>query len=179
MKHKDYSQINLEIINLLSTGSLINELGPVLGVSAKTGKYYVNRLYKIYQLLPNRNIIRVVKLVLMNLDLKPKRDGGKVRLSMREEVLGDLITQGYSNIFISKALGITSQTVKNHVRILLDKTGSDNRCMLAIWWKEHSQEAKRYSKGLRHEKDIDAFVAIDPVLPSTNEIKCADRYPLS
>lgn len=180
--YKDYSLINLKIIDLLSTGSIITEIGPALGVSPKTGKYYVNRLYDIYNLSPDRDIIRVVKLVLMNLDLKQKKDGGRVYFSMREEALADLVAVGYSNIYISKELGLKSQWVKNVVRILLDKTGSENRCMFAIWWKEHSQEAKKYSRGIRNakdNKDVSVLIAPDPVLSSTNEIKCTDRYSLS
>lgn len=69
-------------------------------------------------------------------------------LSSREmEVLG-CVTRGMSNKEIATALGISHQTVKNHVTSILRKLGVEDRTQAAVfalrrgWVRLHQQEAK-------------------------------------
>lgn len=53
-------------------------------------------------------------------------------LTAREEHVVRLVTQGKSNCEIAAELGITQNTVKNHIRHILEKTGVENRVQLSV-----------------------------------------------
>jgi two-component system nitrate/nitrite response regulator NarL len=56
-----------------------------------------------------------------------------VRLSSREQMILDLLTQGASNKHIARELNITETTVKVHVKNLLRKIRVNNRTQAAMW----------------------------------------------
>ena len=53
-------------------------------------------------------------------------------LTQREELVVHLVAQGMSNGEIAAQLRITQNTVKNHIRHILEKTGLENRVQLAV-----------------------------------------------
>lgn len=62
-------------------------------------------------------------------------DGGKVPFHMltgRERQIADGVSQGLSNRDIAAALGITEQTVKNHLTAIFTKLHVTSRLQLAL-----------------------------------------------
>jgi DNA-binding NarL/FixJ family response regulator len=55
-------------------------------------------------------------------------------LNAREQHVISLVAQGMKNREVAKAIGTTEQTVKNHLRVIYDKLGLDNRVELALWY---------------------------------------------
>jgi len=58
---------------------------------------------------------------------------GSRKLSERELRLIDLCAQGLKNAEIGQIVGITEQSVKNHMRVIYDKLGLWSRLELALW----------------------------------------------
>ncbi|MGQ9524442.1 MAG: LuxR C-terminal-related transcriptional regulator [Armatimonadota bacterium] len=59
-------------------------------------------------------------------------DNGSVRLTEREAQIVGLIVEGMSNREIAQALGISQQTVKNHVSRILEKLELNGRLQIAM-----------------------------------------------
>lgn len=55
-------------------------------------------------------------------------------MTPRESQILDLLVTGCVNREIGKELGMTEGTVKNHLRMIFDKAGMNNRLELCIWW---------------------------------------------
>jgi len=55
------------------------------------------------------------------------------RLTTREAEVTQLVSEGHSNRTIADRLGISEQTVKNHLTAVYDKTGTASRVQLALW----------------------------------------------
>lgn len=53
------------------------------------------------------------------------------KLSQREREIVSYVVQGMSNRAIGNALGLSENTVRNHLRSILDKLGLDNRVQVA------------------------------------------------
>ena len=63
----------------------------------------------------------------------------EIPLSPRERRVADLVAQGYTNIAIARRLGISPQTVKNHISNIYDKMNLRQpdrhpRVTLALRW---------------------------------------------
>lgn len=58
-------------------------------------------------------------------------------LSPRERQVLALVANGYSNQAIARELGIATNTVKNHMRNILDKLGAKNRAQAAAYAVSH------------------------------------------
>jgi DNA-binding NarL/FixJ family response regulator len=58
---------------------------------------------------------------------------GTALLSKREEQVVDLVTEGLPNIEISKKLGVSAHTVKNHLFHIFNKLGVSNRAELLLY----------------------------------------------
>lgn len=52
------------------------------------------------------------------------------KLTLRQAEVLSLLSRGYTNALIGKALGIAERTVEFHVTALFDKAGVDNRTTL-------------------------------------------------
>jgi DNA-binding NarL/FixJ family response regulator len=63
--------------------------------------------------------------------------GSGISLSAREMEILDLICQGASNKDIAKRLGISYQTVKNHVTAILHKLGVSDRTQAVLYALKH------------------------------------------
>lgn len=61
-------------------------------------------------------------------------------LTPREEQVADLVIQDLSNQNIAEALGISVETVKEHVQNALRKTDNKTRTGLAVWALQDQQE---------------------------------------
>lgn len=57
-----------------------------------------------------------------------------VRLTKRQEEIARWIAEGKSNGDIAAILGLSLQTVKNHVSAILEKLGVENRTAVAIYF---------------------------------------------
>jgi two-component system nitrate/nitrite response regulator NarL len=55
-----------------------------------------------------------------------------VTLTPRERQIASAITDGRTNRDIAARLGITEQTVKNHLTSIFEKVGVDNRLQLGL-----------------------------------------------
>lgn len=56
----------------------------------------------------------------------------QVPLTPREQQIASAIADGRSNRDIAARLGITEQTVKNHLTSIFEKVGVDNRLQLGL-----------------------------------------------
>lgn len=66
-----------------------------------------------------------------------------INLTKREQEVITLLAQGKSNLEIANRLGITFETVKEHVKHLFRKCNVHRRQELAIWWlTKHSDPHK-------------------------------------
>ena len=57
---------------------------------------------------------------------------GQVALTPREQQIALAIADGRTNRDIAAKLGITEQTVKNHLTSIFEKVGVDNRLQLGL-----------------------------------------------
>lgn len=57
---------------------------------------------------------------------------GQVALTPREQQIALAIADGRTNRDIAARLGITEQTVKNHLTSIFEKVGVDNRLQLGL-----------------------------------------------
>ena len=63
--------------------------------------------------------------------------GGFDKLSAREQEIVYYVARGMSNRAIGDELGLSENTVRNHLRSILDKLGLDNRVQVATYALEH------------------------------------------
>lgn len=65
---------------------------------------------------------------------KRRQDGGGLfeGLSKREMEIVELIAQGYSNQEIAEQLYLSNGTIRNHVSLILEKTGLTHRTQIAV-----------------------------------------------
>src|SRR5437588_686435 len=66
--------------------------------------------------------------------------GGSSRITEREQTIIVMIAQGRCNKEVAHRLGISTQTVKNHVSRLLEKLALADRTQLAVYAIEHNFE---------------------------------------
>jgi two-component system nitrate/nitrite response regulator NarL len=59
------------------------------------------------------------------------------RLSAREQEIVTYVARGLSNRGIGEALGLSENTVRNHLRSILDKLELKNRVQVATYALEH------------------------------------------
>lgn len=59
---------------------------------------------------------------------------GNTGLTSREIEIVDLVADGLTNPEVGERLGVSTQVVKNYLRIIYDKAGVWNRLELALWW---------------------------------------------
>jgi DNA-binding NarL/FixJ family response regulator len=55
-------------------------------------------------------------------------------LSQKEERIIALVAQGLENSDIARIIGTTRDVVKNHLKVIFDKTGMWSRLELALWY---------------------------------------------
>jgi DNA-binding NarL/FixJ family response regulator len=61
-----------------------------------------------------------------------------VELTVTENKVVNLVSQGMSNRDIAKHLQVSQRTIESHVSNMLNKTGLHNRTELAIWYKQQN-----------------------------------------
>jgi DNA-binding CsgD family transcriptional regulator len=64
----------------------------------------------------------------------------------------DRLVQGDSNAVIAGQLGLSAETVKAHVSVLLAETGCANRQELARWWQRQQHRPTRVLAPFRHSR---------------------------
>ena len=104
----------------------------VLAVHA--GNYVIND-----QILTEEEVQEWIRRRMDRFGKRPSEDGpgSSVPLSPREMEILELICQGTSNKEISKRLGISYQTVKNHVTSILHKLGVSDRTQAVLYALKH------------------------------------------
>lgn len=78
----------------------------------------------------SRPLLRRVRL------MTPAREGavvGGVWLTVRQQEILRRLAQGRSNEDMAEELGITVETIRQHMKQVLQKTGSDDRTQAALW----------------------------------------------
>jgi two-component system nitrate/nitrite response regulator NarL len=80
--------------------------------------------------IPQRNVTQMAKL-LENRTEHPLRPVDT--LTRREKMIISYLMQGWRNREIARALSITEQTVKNHLRTVYDKVGVSDRLELVLY----------------------------------------------
>ena len=81
-----------------------------------------------------------------------RRDNGVSGLSEREHQIVQLVSQGYKNSGIARQMGISEQTVKNHLHNIFNKIGVSDRLDLALYavdkgWHLNHKAAPRAQTG--------------------------------
>ena len=71
------------------------------------------------------------------LNASPKFDYSEYDINERELEIIELVSNGYSNKYISKQLFLSEGTVRNYLSSILDKLGLENRTQLAIFYYKH------------------------------------------
>jgi len=56
-----------------------------------------------------------------------------MKLTLREAEILCLLAQGFTNTEIGHKLHVTYKTVSNHLTSIIEKTGIENRTLLAFW----------------------------------------------
>ncbi len=73
--------------------------------------------------------------------IKPKVPLFGQPLTTREAEVAQLVGEGHTNRKIAEQLGISEQTVKNHLTAVYDKTGAATRVQLALKQVRHEPSA--------------------------------------
>lgn len=68
-------------------------------------------------------------------------------LSPKEEQITALVVKGMKNHDIAKIIGTTTNTIKNYLRVIFDKTGTWTRLELALWYLK-ANESKTANTGV-------------------------------
>jgi DNA-binding CsgD family transcriptional regulator len=55
-------------------------------------------------------------------------------LTPKEERIVALVAEGLQASDIGKSIGTTANVIKNHLRVIFDKTGTWTRLELALWY---------------------------------------------
>jgi DNA-binding CsgD family transcriptional regulator len=55
-------------------------------------------------------------------------------LTPKEERIVALVAEGLKASDIAKCIGTTANVIKNHLRVIFDKTGTWTRLYLALWY---------------------------------------------
>jgi len=92
---------------------------------------------RAHELARPRGLTRVQRLLAA--PATSARSGRADGLTTRELEVLTLLGQGCSNRAISSRLHITENTTANHVRSILQKTGSQNRTQAAVYGREHQR----------------------------------------
>lgn len=66
----------------------------------------------------------------------------KVPLTVREQNIIRLVTEGFNNPTIARKVYITEHMVKNEMRHIFDKLGVWSRLELALWFLHHKEKFK-------------------------------------
>ncbi|MFC0213958.1 response regulator [Paenibacillus chartarius] len=82
------------------------------------------------------------------LDSASATEAGASPLTAREQELATLVAAGYNNREIAERLVIAENTVKNHMKNILDKLGLNNRVQLTAYaiqrgWTRNAHESQR------------------------------------
>lgn len=126
------------MIELLVNDSLSNkEIAEQLGMSESNVKKRLFRLCLRAGFSDHGGHKRVRLAALF----RPMHDKQLVRVPLTEKewVIARLVAEGFKNQGIAERLGTTSKVIRNHVRILFDKTGVWSRLELAAWVDAHRQ----------------------------------------
>jgi len=59
--------------------------------------------------------------------------GNEMKMTLREAEILCLIAQGFTNTEIGHKLHVTYKTVSNHLTSIIEKTGIENRMLLAFY----------------------------------------------
>ena len=78
--------------------------------------------------LPKKQVARMAKLLEGSEPVRPRDT-----LTAREKTIVSYLMQGWRNREIGRHLGITEQTVKNHLRTIYDKVGVSDRLELVLY----------------------------------------------
>jgi DNA-binding NarL/FixJ family response regulator len=119
-----------QITELILRGMPNNVIAETLGLAERTVKSHLGSLY--LRLGIQRRNKRIALAVAM---LASERGIADIRVPLtarqREIVAG--VCDSKSNREIGLTLGTTEQVIKNYLRVILDKTGSNNRLELALY----------------------------------------------
>ena len=78
--------------------------------------------------LPKKQVAQMAKLLEGSEPIRPRDT-----LTQREKTIISYLMQGWRNREIARHLGITEQTVKNHLRTIYDKVGVSDRLELVLY----------------------------------------------
>jgi DNA-binding NarL/FixJ family response regulator len=85
------------------------------------------------------------RLAVMRRPPAAEMEGRHAELTPREEEVLSLVAQGRTDAEIASALGLTRNTVRNHVARVYGKIGAHNRSEAVIWARERGLNSKAFT----------------------------------
>ena len=64
-------------------------------------------------------------------------------LTPREHQIGKLVARGLINRDIAEQVNLAIGSVKNHLKLMFDKAGCDNRTQFALWYARNFPDVPR------------------------------------
>lgn len=119
-----------EILNLLTQGWDNLEIADYLGMSRRTCKQHMGRLFQRFGIVDGAKRVKLVLAVL------PEQEISEITLphfSSGELQIIRLVSTGASNEEVALIRGTTTQVIKNVLRKIYDLSGSSTRLELALW----------------------------------------------
>lgn len=105
-----------------AAGVILRSVEPSMFVKC-TRKVSENEMW-----LPKKQVAQMAKLLEGSVPVRPRDT-----LTHREKTIISYLMQGWRNREIARHLGITEQTVKNHLRTVYDKVGVSDRLELVLY----------------------------------------------
>src|SRR5712691_5138335 len=117
---------NRQVVDLLLEGRSNQEIALDLGITSRTVKQHLRKLYFLAGIADGRKSVRLVGFMSGSTGRAPLPELGD-----REQRIAHLAIAGFTNPQIAEQCDTSEQVIKNHLRIIFDKCGVWSRRELA------------------------------------------------
>ena len=130
-----------QVLNLLVQGCSNKEIGGQLHIGLGTVKQHLRTLFLRAGIREGRKRVKLARYAHEDESAVLTPCTG---LSPRENQISILVWEGLTNREIGKMVGISEQTIKNHLRSAFDKLGVWTRLELAMYVASHGGKESAY-----------------------------------